>query len=75
MGEFDLCARVLLALARGLAMKPEDAPRLRLYVLKATETFINVQAHKAPAIHQICQQLFISERTVRSASIVGMESP
>lgn len=65
--EFDLCARVLLALARGLAVKPEDTPRRQLYVLKATETFIKAHAHKAPTIHQICQQLCISERTVRSA--------
>ncbi len=65
--ESDLCSRLLLALARGLAVHPEESSRRQQHVLKVAEAFIKAHAHQAPTIHDLCQRHCIRERTLRSA--------
>lgn len=65
--ESELCSRLLLALARGLAVHPYESSRRQQHVLKVAEAFIKAHAHQAPTIHDLCQQHCISERTLRSA--------
>lgn len=65
--ESDLCRRLLLALARGLAVDLDGSSRRQQHVLKVAEAFIKTHAHLAPTIHDLCQRHGISERTLRSA--------
>jgi AraC family ethanolamine operon transcriptional activator len=65
--EVDLCSQVLSVLQCGQAAEPEGCPRRQHYIMQKAEAHIRVNAHEGPAIHQICRDLNISERTLRAA--------
>lgn len=65
--EQDLGVQALSALSRGRAVTPVMVPKRQHYVLEAAESYIRSKVHEGLSIQRLCDQLNISERTLRVA--------
>jgi AraC family ethanolamine operon transcriptional activator len=65
--EVEFLQQLLLALNGGKSISPISTPRRKEYTLKCAEEYINQYVYKGLTIREICEDLNISERTLRSA--------
>jgi AraC family ethanolamine operon transcriptional activator len=59
--------QIMQALAEGTGNFPMSIPKRKAYALQAAEAYIHDHAHRGLTVSQICEDLNVSDRTLRAA--------
>jgi AraC family ethanolamine operon transcriptional activator len=65
--ETGICSQLICTMATGRLVHSLSLPRRQRHVLKIAQGYIKEHAHEGVSIHEVCQHLNISERSLRAA--------